>query len=548
VIARLAVLFGFGLLLRALFTFGGPDGGTCWHLGFQGDAPVWQDLAGRMAHGIADVEFLIPWRPPGMVYGIAWLWDGEGATAAPLRWLFVILGAAVAPLLWLLLRSRVAPDVAWIAACLTAAASNLLLLSSGLHAETPYLFLVLILLLEQERLDGPRAPGAALRWGLLNGVLCLLRAEHVLVVAALLVAARLRGARWTTLTLALLATAAPIAPWQWHANRMVADFNGGTPALPRSSLPWDDDAMAAIRDLPAFQQPQMFRFVADTMAVRGADRVRRADLEVIREAFGVLPEPLRPALIALQGGWSFWIANAAESDGGFTTAWQHRPPPLLGGPERYPAWLPNELPRDGAFALSYPPHLDLFVHGYARSFAEIAADPAGTAARLLKKLWRGLEGVAGGFGGAALPIGLSGHRRPVDMVVATGWWAACWRLGVLATAGYGLWLLRANRALWGLWAFAIARFAILLAYFGHARFGALCVPLAAIGVAAALHHHLARHLPGQRGLWVGAAFLLALVAHDAARVPGTRATVDDRPWHGPAGGVAGFQPHEIEFR
>lgn len=547
-IARLAVLFGFGLLLRALFTFSGPDGGVCWHLGFQGDAPVWQDLAGRMAHGIPDVEFQIPWRPPGMVYGIAWLWDGEGATAAPLRWLFVGLGAATAPLLWLLLRSRVAPGVAWLAACLTAAASNLLLLSSGLHAETPYLCLVLLLLLEQERLDRPRASGAAARWGLLNGLLCLLRAEHVLVVVALFVAARLRGARWTTLAVALLATAAPIAPWQWHANRMVAEFNGANPPLPASRLPWDEDAVAAIRALPAFQQPQMFRFVADTMAVRGADRVRRADLEVIREAFGAMPEPLRPALIALQGGWSFWIANAAESDGGFTTAWMHRPPPLQGGPERYPTWLPHELPRDGAFALSYPPHLDLFVNGYARSFAELAADPAGSATRLLKKLWRGLEGVASGLGGKGLPIGMSGHRRPVDMVVATGWWANCWRVAVLAIAGYGLWLLRANRALWGLWAFALARFAILLAYFGHARFGALCVPLAAVGIAAAWHHLLADRLAGRRSAWLGSAVLIAILVHDAVRVPATTATVDGRTWYGPAGGVADFQPRELTFR
>ena len=86
-------LFTFGLVLRLLFQAATPDGGVGWHVGFQGDAPAWQDLAARLAQGVPDVELTLPLRPPGMIQGLAWLWNGEGATVGPVRLLFVVLGA-----------------------------------------------------------------------------------------------------------------------------------------------------------------------------------------------------------------------------------------------------------------------------------------------------------------------------------------------------------------------------------------------------------------------------------------------------------------------
>ena len=116
------VLFAVGLLARLLFVTAGPDGGPGWHIGFQGDAPVWQSLAQKLAHGQLDDELRLPWRPPGMTWLVAALWDGEAARVTALRTLMACLGASVAPLLWLWLRRHVAPPTALLAAGLCAPA------------------------------------------------------------------------------------------------------------------------------------------------------------------------------------------------------------------------------------------------------------------------------------------------------------------------------------------------------------------------------------------------------------------------------------------
>lgn len=545
-----AALFAFGLLLRLLFQVATPDGGPCWHIGFQGDAPVWQDLAGLYAHGMSDPELRLPWRPPGMTWSMIFLWDGEGATVGPLRLSFVVLGAAIAPLFWLLLRRRVPTGVAWLAAVFCAGSSNLMLLSSGLHAETPYLFLVLLSFFDQQRLAERPSWFVALRWGVLHGLLGLLRAEHVVAFAALLLVARVAGAPWRTLALALVAAAVPLVPWQLHANRLVAQFNAGEPPLPPSAIPWDDDALAAVRRLPSFQQEPTWRFVTETVRVRGRDRVHVGDLDVVRQAYGVFPEPLQPKFLALQGGFDFWIANTPEAADGFSRAALDRPPPLEGGAQLYPARLLAAAPSGGRFSLSYPPHVHAFVHGYRLGFAEILADPAAASARIAGKLRHALAGATGGLGGHALPIGLSGERLPVDMVVATGIWAATWRVLLLAAALFGLWRLRRVRLSWALWAFAIARFAVIAAYYGYARFGALCVPLVALGVAAVVHAALGRLWRGdadRAALWLGAVLMVLLSALEIVRVDTVAAAVDGRPWIRAAGGVAEYRPHVITF-
>jgi hypothetical protein len=555
---RLLGLFAFGLALRLLFQFATPDGGACWHIGFQGDAPVWQDLALRQHHGWLDVELLLPFRPPGMTYGLALLWNGEAATVWPLRLLFAVLGAAVPVLVWRLLHGNVAEPIAFGTALLCAAAGNLLLLSSGLHAETPYLFLVLLSLLDQQRLGRQglgqqglgRGAGAflALRWGTLHGLLCLLRGEHVLTMLMLGAVALAQRVRWHLLLLAAVGAALPLVPWQLHANQLVARFNAGEPQLPPSAVSWQPAALARLRLLPSFQQGPMFRFVSDTMQRRGRDAVEAADLDVIHDAFGCYPEPLRPTFVALQGPMNFWLACTPEGGGGFSGASLDRPPPLLGGADRYPAWLAQDRPRGGKFSLNYPPHLDLFVNGYRRGLDELARDPVGALQRLGDKLWTGLAGATGGLGGHALPIGLSGLRRPVDMVAATGVWPGIWRVLVLLSAVAGWWQLRRVAALQPLLAFTASRALILAAFFGHARFGALCLPAVALGVAAT-GHTLVGRAGGQR--WLGrlsTAAMVSLLAIEAVRAATVVVEVDGREHTQAPGGTASYRPHTITFR
>jgi len=527
------LLFLFALALRLLFVVATPDGGAGWHVGFQGDAPVWTDLASRIARGVQDPETMLPWRPPGMPFFVSLLTNGDGVSLQFVRWLFVGLGAAIPAVLWSLLRTVVTPRVALVASLLCAASTNLLLLSSGLHVETPYLLGVLLVLFDQRRLANGAPSWLVARWGIANGLLCLLRAEHVLVLVAFLGIAALAGLRWRGLAIAMLGLAIPLVPWQLHANARVDVFNGGEPLLPAAALPWDGDALTALRALPSFQQAPVQQFVTDTMRARGGTRVRAADLGVVREAYGVVPVPIRKQFVALQGAMEFWLANTPEAAGAFSREALDRPPPLAGGEARYPPGLRNVLPRGGALSLNYPPHLDAFVNGYSRGLGEIAADPAGAAMRVLAKLWHGVEGATGGVGGHALPIGLSGERRPVDFVTATGAWANAWRALVLVVAAVGLWSLRRERALWPLFAFAAVRVGVLAAFFGYARQGALCVPIVAIGVAASLAV-LTRGVSPRAAKIVLALFVCAVLALDAARALGTPATVDGRPWLGPS--------------
>ena len=544
------VLFLFGLALRLLFLSATPDGGGCWHIAFQGDAPVWQDLAGRAARGIYDVELVLPWRPPGMTWGIASLWDGEGATLWPVRTAFIVLGAMIAPMVWWLLRRRVGSDTAFLCALLCAASSNLMLLSSGLHAETPYLLLVLLSLFDFERLQRRATVLVALRWGCLHGALCLLRAEHTIVIAAFGLVLLLRRAPWWSLLLAMVGAAVPLVPWQLHANRLVTEFNAGEAQLPDSDILWNPEALARLRELPIFQQAPMFQFVSETMRVRGRRSVRVDDLAVIKDAFGVYPEPLQQRFLALQGGYSFWIASTPEAVSGYTTLPHDRPPPLLGGAEQYPRYVQTDRPQNGKFSLAYPPHLYAFIHGYQLGLAELTADPLGALQRMVGKVWYSLAGATGGLGGYAIPVGLSGERRPVDMVAATGIWPSIWRVLLLAVAGFGLWPLRREPVVIGLLAFAAARFVVIAGFYGHARHGALCMPLVLLGVSSAIVIAIGRFAKRDRNrmaIWLGAGLMVLLLSIELVRSSTVAVAIDGQPWRGSGGGAADHLPHTITF-
>jgi hypothetical protein len=123
------------------------------------------------------------------------------------RGAFLLLGALVAPLLDLLARKPLGERAALLAGVLGALATNLILLSSGPHSEMLYLVLLLATLFDQERLRTEPTRWAALRWGTLHALLCLVRVEHRLSFAALaglLVIAR--APRWMA-SLGLASTA-----------------------------------------------------------------------------------------------------------------------------------------------------------------------------------------------------------------------------------------------------------------------------------------------------------------------------------------------------
>jgi len=484
------LLFAAGLLLRLLFWQATPDRDLAYAIAYQGDAPVWQQeaiaTAAMQARGIASTgAAALPFRPPGMSWLVQALWNGDPGTAWRLRLLFVVLGAAVAPLCWLLLRAPFGGRVAVLAATLTGLATNVVLLGSGLHSELPYLLLALLGMLDWERLRTAPAVPAVLRFSCLQAICCLFRADHALCYLLLLAALwwQRPPRRLRTSLLSAVVFAATLLPWQLHAWSAVTAFNTRPlPALPLpGALAWTPAALARVRTLPAFQQQPVFRFVDATVRVRGGNSVSAEDLGIIEQAYGWWPEPLPPPFVAVYGPLNFFLGNSPEAGGAFANAALGRPPLLLGGAARYPPGL--VLPDAGQPSFDYPPHLQAMVHGYALGWQWLVAHP-GEAARLW---WRKLEyfwqGAASGIGGYALPIGLSGERRRVDLVTASGPFATAFRLLLLAAAATGLWRVRRTGAVTAWFAWLLAKLAAVLLFFGYARLGALCVPVVALGVA-----------------------------------------------------------------
>ncbi|MEO6597731.1 MAG: hypothetical protein ABIP94_23545 [Planctomycetota bacterium] len=523
----------------------------------QGDAPLWQELASKVARSQPDELLSLPLRPPGMLWLVTLLWDGDVATAWRLRLALVGLGAAIGPLVWLLLRRHAGGPTALLAAGLCAVSTNLIVLSSGLHSELPYLVLFLSTLFVQERLHVRASTWLAVLFGAVHAAGCLLRAEHTLTFVLLLALLVWQGApHWGRST--LLATVAfllCLLPWHLAAWSDIDTYNQvGAPPLPAAGsvvpdgLPWDREALGRVRQLPGFQQWPVCRFVEDTVRVRGGRSVHEVDLDIVREAYGYWPEALPHPFVCLYGGLNFFLGNSREADGGFSQQALDRPPPLKGGDARYPPGLRQVLPRDGQLSLSYPPHLDLVVHGYRRGLAELAQDPTGGAMRMGSKLWHGFEGAVGGLGGYALPIGLSGVRRPVDMVTATGMWSAIFRLGWFAMAIAGLFTLRRQRFLAPWLVFAATKVFVLLAFFGYSRQGALCIPLLSLGIAAAWHRWLLPRWPGLARARTAALLAAVFVGLELVRCVGMQVSVDSAPFTPSSPRVVDHGRHEVSFR
>jgi hypothetical protein len=146
-----------------------------------------------------------------------------------------VQGALVPALMFLGLRRAFSPLVAWLASSAAAASTALMLLSSTLDNETPYLLRAVLSLLWFEPLRAlPSAP-RLVAWSVLNGVACLFRVEHALFYA-LSLALLLLGWSRAGAQRCPRAASGPIAavsrwpaspallPWHLHAWRAVQRF------------------------------------------------------------------------------------------------------------------------------------------------------------------------------------------------------------------------------------------------------------------------------------------------------------------------------------
>ena len=520
-------VFAAALAARLLYWRATPDASWPHSAGFKGDALLWLEYARAIVTG-ASFELGLPIHPPGAAYLLAVLWGGSGGFAfAKAAW--CAMGAASAGLFTsaAVRAFGVVPGAA--AGVVMAASTSLLVLTTSLNGETPYLLLVAAAFRVLPGTDAnPRWTRLA-SWGALSGAACLFRVEHALFVglaAAFLAVRVLRGAgaraAAASVAWAALAFAAPLVPWHVHAWGEIARFNAERPpAAPPvralldalRALPWDPEARARLDAVPAFARDHTEAFVAATVAHRGGTRVRAADLAVVEEAFGYAPRPLAPRpFVSLYGPLNFALASHPDAGPGFGHAALDQPPPLRGGASSYPAMIVGGLPpRDLSF--TYPPHLALVNDGYARGLRWLAGDPGGAARRGAARLAQFWSGAATALTGYGLPAGLSGPRAAVDIVVADGPLASAWRIVVLAACVFGLAAAWRIPALYPWVAFFAVKAIAAAVFFGYARLGASAAPAVAVLVGLAFARRAAR--PGsERGLRFA---LAALVAVEAAR-------------------------------
>lgn len=511
-----AVLFVASLAVRLLFWQATP--GTDWphNAFFKGDAIVWLQHALALERG-RPFELDLPLRPPGAAWLIALIWDGRRESVDWLRAAWAVQGALVPPLLFLALRRTFPPFVAWVAGALAAVSSGLILLSSSLGNETPYLLLVLLTLALFERVRArPSAPWLG-AWSLLHGVACLFRVEHVLFYALCLGLLVLdwrgaaRGGNVSRMAAGLSAAAlsvaffaGPLLPWHVHAWSSVRRFNTVPPPPEGEAafrkleerlgrLDWDAAARARRERLPAFARTSGAVFVAATVVHRGQRRVEAADFAILHEAFGYQPRPLASfPFVAAYGPLNFALANAPGARGGFARSRLDEPPPLGGGAARYPPELVQGLPPPD-LAFTYPPHLRLYNEGYRIGLRWIAGNPGAFALLAARKLGIFWQGAASGVTGYNLPLGLSGLRRTVDLVVPEGGAVPLlWRVLVLAAAGAGLVAGWTRPALHPWLLFLASKLMVTVAFFGYARQGALASPVVLLLVALAAERWLLR--------------------------------------------------------
>jgi hypothetical protein len=498
------------LTLRLLFLFATPDAGWAHSAWYKGDAATWLEWA-RALQESRPFEADLPIRPPGAATLIAAVWDGTSGGIVVLKVLWCLLGALTVVPLYLAVRRIRGPSLAAVFGFFCAGSTGLMVLSTSLNNEAPYLLLVALCLWLTERIRVAARTVDLAAWGLVNALACLFRAEHVLftgLVLLVLVVFWTRshgeahgGHRKVRLRMLIPAGVFVLilVPWHMTAWSQVRRFNRQEPRISRATeqaqstieqllaaVPWSPEALSELDGMPAAVRRTTRLFVTATEVVRGGDSVDVRSLDVLDQAFGYRPEPLAShPFIALYGGLNFFLANNSQATDGFSRRVLESRPRLAGGAGRYPTPLVVGLPPP-QLSLTYPPHLQAVNRGYRMGWKWIRDNPGEFLALSLRKMRVFWRGAALGLGGYNAPLGLSGSRRQVDLVVPVGAAAAVWRGGLLVLVLAGAWLSRRDPGAVPWLLFIGSKLIVTVAFFGYARQGASVIPVVALLVCAAL--------------------------------------------------------------
>lgn len=511
------VLFVLALTLRVLFLLATPDAVGPYSPYYKGDTPVWLDYATAIQTS-TPFDLGLPLRPPGVAYLVAFFWNGQQSGFLFLKLVWSFLGATAVGLIFLAVLRSFDLRVAVVAASITAASTGLIIVSTSPNNEAPYLLLVMagFTLWESIR-HRPRLRSLFL-WSTLNGVACLIRVEHVLffaLVSAYLVWnwTRCPSQRWEwkqglrQAVLMLVLFILPLIPWHLYTWSQIELINQKPLAINAATeqaydqleqrlatLGWNAEANQQLAALPVFSQRAVANFVAATVAVRGGLAVTSEDFNIIDEAFGSRPEPIAAhPFVSVYGGLNFYLANNPFATGGFTRAPLDTPPPLTGGPSRYPSFLIYGLPPP-ELTLSYPPHLDILNHGYRHGWDWIRANPGDYLLLALNKIRIFWAGITMGLTGYNLPIGISGTRGVADLVIpeaSAG--VTAWRWAGFAILLLALWTARREAALMPWLLLLTTKLITTVAFYGYAREGAVLIPVFALLVGLLVAQGLPRY-------------------------------------------------------
>ncbi len=559
--------------LRLLFWQATADAGWPGSAHYQGDAWVWLDYATALERDQL-FELGVPIRPPGM----AWLVDVQWSGGLPALWKVTarsaIIGALAVVLFYLAACRAFGFKVGLIVGLLAAGSNGLMVLSTSLNNETPYLLmLAAVFWLSESIARSTRAP-ALLGWGVLNALACLIRVEHALFfLLALAWLARgwgksPGGRAGRRAAVAAVATVAAgfgltLTPWQLQIWRQIDDLNHGpdrsSEATTRlqeaheralADITWQPAAAAARDRLPAFIRRPSANFVAATVAYRGRTTVTADDFELLEDAFGYVPETLAAyPFIVSTGGLNFLLANHADSAGGFDPAPLAVRPPLAGGAGAYPASFVTGLPPT-RLAFSYPGHLRLVNHGYRSGGRWIRQHPGAALELAAKKLAIFWRGATLGLTGWNLPLGHGGLRRAVDLVTPEGSWPAVWRWLLLPLAAWGVVLAWPRPAAHPWLLFLLSKLAVAVLFYGYARQGATTIPVMALLLALVVNR-LTTHLEWPRQRMLVAAGVVAglfLVAETTRFMQHPEVLIDGRPIRTGDVSPDDHQGHTVAFR
>jgi hypothetical protein len=517
---RLALLlFAAALLTRLLFWQATADRDWAWSAFYKGDAPLWIEYAYALQHD-QPFELGLPIHPPGTAWLGSLLWNGRQSGMAWLRFAWVLLGACIPLLVFLAADRAFGLRAAAIAGGFTTISTGLMILSASIDSETPYLVLVVA----SFWLGGEMKTGRQIAiWSALNGMACLFRVDHLLFSVLALAFFAIRWRAIKPLMVSLIFFALPLVPWHLHAWSAIRRFNEEprqlTPVEEHAvssveqalqDMPWTEDARRRRDELPGFVRRTGTSFVTATVYFRGGRTIRGEDFSVLEEAFGYFPRPLqRFPFVSLYGPLNFYLANNPQATSGFDRSPLDAPPPLAGGPSRYPSFLIQGLP-PAQLSFVYPPHLRLFNEGYAHGRQWIADHPRHFARLAARKASHFLAGATHGVTGYGVPAGLSGMRRAVDLVAPEP--PLLWQIAILALSLVGIALHWRNAALWPWLLFLASKIAVAILFFGYARQGALVIPVLAvlIGLAASRWNE-------QRTMTITAIILVAALATEIVR-------------------------------